>query len=131
MGSMKRSYVMALLLTACGGNVVVDSASGSGTTGTGGHIGHNGPTGVGAGTGAGGAATATCQTDGCSANSDGSCACKGTCSDGTTVSAACKPGGGECTCSVKSPNLSSVSSCSQSGQGNPCDLVTGCCAQFF
>jgi hypothetical protein len=136
---MKRIHLFPFLLAACGGNVVVDKP---GAQGTGGHT-HATTSSNGAGGGvvmtggvttSGNASTGTgqvsCQTGACSVGADGSCACTGTCNNGDTVSADCPPGS-SCTCSVAGPNHAMVATCTPSGQGNPCDLMTGCCAQFF
>lgn len=142
MGAMKRSPLVLVMLAACGGDVVVGVSSnqnaGAAAQGSGGQT-QTTSTGTGMGgtvlmtgaTSSTGLASA-CQSTTCTTDPSGACACIGTCSNGDEP-ADCPGGGAQCSCSLEGPTLSMIGSCTPGpeAKGNPCDFVTGCCAQFF
>jgi hypothetical protein len=114
---------LALVVVACGGNVVVDGA----TAASGGSVGSAGAT----TTGSGGAAAACTDVSG-EALSNGGCQTDATCS-GNPIFIQCNPGGtgggSTCICEV---NSNQVGTCNEApGSVNVCNPTNGCCASLI
>lgn len=109
----------------CGGHVIFEGQADGGGQG-------------GAGGGSTSASTAqsmvstgngiSCMTSGCSAGSDGSCACDGVCNQQTLhVECTAFPGGATCVCNE---NGIGIAKCQESGAPT-CDFVGSCCGALF
>ena len=119
MSRQRISWAVCLVaLAACGGKVVLDASTGTGTPGSGGS-GGSGGTGGGSGCSFGACAPTALQ---------GSCACKGTCADGTPIEVACD-GSGTCFCDE---NDVIVGTCGGMGPAIAgCVAAQPCCLMTF
>jgi hypothetical protein len=117
---------VAAMVLGCGGKVVFEGQSDGGLRGVGGSVSSSSTTTTGplmVSTGA----SMSCTTTGCTAGSDGSCACDGVCNQ-QKLHVDCTPFQGGATC-VCSENGIGIAKCQQSGV--TCDFVESCCGQVF